>query len=64
MGTLQVAADQMQGLVKTTFPFLAQTVRQALGLGQTQVIEGHINLALKAQLAVPSGFAMAHQKNI
>ena len=37
---------------------------QALGLRQTDVIERHINLALKTQGAVPIGFTVADEPEL
>ena len=51
---LQVAAHQHVDRLT------GQAVGQAVGLGQPHGIQGHVDLALKAVLAVPVGFAMAN----
>ena len=53
----QVAAHQ----VLHTEPLSQQPLRHAAGLLQARGVQRHIHLALKAQLAVPVGFAVADE---
>jgi hypothetical protein len=55
LGALQVAAEQCVVWVG------GQALGQALRLGQTEGVQGHIQLALKALLPVPVGFAVADE---
>lgn len=60
-GAAQVAAVQMQGL--RPIPD-SQVSGQSPGLAQADVVQGHIDLTLKTQRAVPVGFTMPNQQEL
>ena len=58
-GPQQIAAVQFKGLIPFT---LTQVPGEPVRLGQAEFIEGHIDLALEAQLPIPIGFAVSYQQ--